>query len=620
MTTAHRDLSSPDLWERSLERSRYRRALLPDGRRRQNRRKGLSTAMAAATMAGPASPMAFAQVSGKIQADVPAETSSKRAIEVREGGLPLRLGSSGALVAQVQKALGIPADGIFGLQTDGAVRRYQARAGLQVDGIVGPATWGALFPQATAAGAADVPPAVKERLERELRRAGARLDAQQSRSVDDLFGSGAQRDSTAERTRAPEDADPGGSEGDPQPAEETPAEAQPGDPPEGGQTQTPTPETAPDEGREPPAPVDTSCGSSTLTTPVKGTVTSPFGPRWGRNHDGVDVAAPAGTAIRAAACGSVTVAGVQSGYGNIVCITHSSTFATCYAHMSRFAVSEGARVRAGQVIGYVGCTGSCTGPHLHFETRVNGEAQDPSPYLNGSRPARASAASRATASSGAAGGPNGATMTAGGGATASGAGAASQASWDGSAGAVAASESVATSASGGQIAAGPTTPTSVPVDVATTAQPVAPTEPVAAPVDPVPAPTPVEPVAAPVEPVAAPVEPVPAPVEPAPVPADPVAAPVEPAPAPVEAAPVPVEPAPAPVEPAAAPVEPAPVPAEPVAAPVEPAAAPAPVEPAATPVSPPPAQPEVTAPAPAAPVPAAPAEADATVSEGAAGQ
>ena len=557
--------------------------------------------------------MAFAQVSGKIQADVPAETSSKRAIEVREGGLPLQLGSSGALVAQVQKVLGIPADGIFGLQTDAAVRRYQARAGLRVDGIVGPATWGALFPRATAAGAADVPPAVKQRLERELRRAGARLDAQQSQSVDDLFGSDARRDSTAERRRAPEDADLGGSKGDPHPAEEAPAGGQPGGSPEGGQTKTTTPETAPDEGREPPAPVDTSCGSSTLTTPVKGTVTSPFGPRWGRNHDGVDIAAPAGTAIRAAACGSVTVAGVQSGYGNIVCITHSSTFATCYAHMSRFAVSQGARVRAGQVIGYVGCTGSCTGPHLHFETRVNGEAQDPSPYLNGSRPVRASAASRATASSGASGGPNGATMTPAGGATASGGGATTQAGWDGSAGAIAANESVATSASGGEIAAAPTTPTSVPVDVATTAQPVAPTEPVAAPVEPVPAPTPVEPVAAPVEPAPVPVEP--APVEQAPVPAEPVAAPVEPTPAPVEAAPAPVEPVAAPVEPAPVPVEPAPVPAEPVAEPAEPAAAPAPVEPAATPVSPPPAQPQATAPAPTAP-----AQAEATVGEGASGQ
>ena len=108
---------------------------------------------------------------------------------------------------------------------------------------------------------------------------------------------------------------------------------------------------------------------------MKGTQTSPFGPRWGRNHDGVDIAAPTGTAIRAAACGSVSFAGQQSGYGNIVCITHTSQFSTCYAHMSRFAVTQGAQVRQGQVIGYVGCTGSCTGPHLHFETRVNGQAQ-----------------------------------------------------------------------------------------------------------------------------------------------------------------------------------------------------------------------------------------------------
>ena len=144
MTTAYRDLSSPELWERSLERSRYRRALLPDGRRRQNRRKGISAAMAAATMAGPASPMAFAQFAGKAQAEVAAATPSKRAIEVREGGLPLQLGSTGALVAEVQKALSIPADGIFGIQTDTAVRRFQARAGIHVDGIVGPVTWRAL--------------------------------------------------------------------------------------------------------------------------------------------------------------------------------------------------------------------------------------------------------------------------------------------------------------------------------------------------------------------------------------------------------------------------------------------------------------------------------------------
>src|SRR4029453_19007973 len=62
---------------------------------------------------------------------------------------------------------------------------------------------------------------------------------------------------------------------------------------------------------------------------------------------------------------------------------HTSQFSTCYAHLSRFGVSSGAQVQQGQVIGYVGCTGSCTGPHLHFETRVNGQAQNPTTYLSG---------------------------------------------------------------------------------------------------------------------------------------------------------------------------------------------------------------------------------------------
>src|SRR5918999_567120 len=123
----HRDLSAPDLWERSLTRSRHRRALLPRARRELNRRKRLSVAAATATMAGPGAPFALAQISGNLQADVAAQTPSKRAIEIREGGLPLMLGSYGDLVAHVQRALQVPADGIFGPQTDMAVRQYQSR-------------------------------------------------------------------------------------------------------------------------------------------------------------------------------------------------------------------------------------------------------------------------------------------------------------------------------------------------------------------------------------------------------------------------------------------------------------------------------------------------------------
>ena len=79
----------------------------------------------------------------------------------------------------------------------------------------------------------------------------------------------------------------------------------------------------------------------------------------------------------------VSFSGVQSGYGNIVCVDHSSALQTCYAHMSRRAATNGQTVRKGQVIGYVGSTGNSTGPHLHFETRVNGQARDPEPYLRG---------------------------------------------------------------------------------------------------------------------------------------------------------------------------------------------------------------------------------------------
>ena len=131
---------------------------------------------------------------------------------------------------------------------------------------------------------------------------------------------------------------------------------------------------------------------------MRGTLTSPYGPRGGRNHDGMDIAAPTGTPVHAAACGTVSLAGQQSGYGNIVCVTHNSQFSTCYAHLSRFAVSNGAQVQQGQVIGYVGCTGSCTGPHLHFETRVGGQAQNPAPYLGGASMPGGSASSSQKAS------------------------------------------------------------------------------------------------------------------------------------------------------------------------------------------------------------------------------
>jgi murein DD-endopeptidase MepM/ murein hydrolase activator NlpD len=121
-----------------------------------------------------------------------------------------------------------------------------------------------------------------------------------------------------------------------------------------------------------------------LIWPIEGTVTSGFGYRWGRMHEGIDIAAPEGTPIRAAASGTVIL--MQSeyesgGYGNYTCIDHGGGLSTCYAHQSSFATSVGASVGQGDLIGYVGNTGHSYGAHLHFEVRINGEATDPLGYL-----------------------------------------------------------------------------------------------------------------------------------------------------------------------------------------------------------------------------------------------
>ena len=118
-----------------------------------------------------------------------------------------------------------------------------------------------------------------------------------------------------------------------------------------------------------------------LIWPLRGPVTSEYGPRWGRMHEGMDISASSGTPIRAAKGGEVIFVGQQGGYGNMTLIDHGGGFVTAYPHQSRFGTTEGATVSQGQVIGFVGCTGSCTGPHLHFETRVNGAAQNPRRYL-----------------------------------------------------------------------------------------------------------------------------------------------------------------------------------------------------------------------------------------------
>jgi murein DD-endopeptidase MepM/ murein hydrolase activator NlpD len=124
-------------------------------------------------------------------------------------------------------------------------------------------------------------------------------------------------------------------------------------------------------------------GGGGMVWPVNGPITSPFCERrsWESCHPGVDIGVPSGTPIRAAASGTVIYAGSMSGYGNLVVIDHAGGLATAYAHQSSIAAGVGASVGQGQVIGYVGCTGHCYGPHLHFEVRVNGTPVDPLGYL-----------------------------------------------------------------------------------------------------------------------------------------------------------------------------------------------------------------------------------------------
>lgn len=122
-------------------------------------------------------------------------------------------------------------------------------------------------------------------------------------------------------------------------------------------------------------------GTGRFVYPMNGTFTSPFGSRWGRLHAGIDIAAPIGTPIRAADGGRVAIAGSVSGYGNYTCIQHSNALSTCYGHQSSIGVRVGQTVSKGQIIGLCGNTGRSTGPHLHFEVRVNGNPQDPMGYL-----------------------------------------------------------------------------------------------------------------------------------------------------------------------------------------------------------------------------------------------
>jgi murein DD-endopeptidase MepM/ murein hydrolase activator NlpD len=118
-----------------------------------------------------------------------------------------------------------------------------------------------------------------------------------------------------------------------------------------------------------------------LAWPVAGRITSHFGMRRGRLHEGLDIAQAAGTPVRAALPGVVLLAGELGAYGNVVVLLHSSALATVYAHLDRVDVTREDRVERGRQLGTVGATGHAFGVHLHFEVRFEGTAVDPLVFL-----------------------------------------------------------------------------------------------------------------------------------------------------------------------------------------------------------------------------------------------
>jgi murein DD-endopeptidase MepM/ murein hydrolase activator NlpD len=134
-------------------------------------------------------------------------------------------------------------------------------------------------------------------------------------------------------------------------------------------------------------PVDPLQQEIQFERPIKGRITSGFGPRMHpiehteKGHQGVDLAGQIGDPVKAIANGRVTFAGVQRGYGNIIIVQHSQDLSSAYAHLSEMSVEVGETVTRGQIIGEVGMTGNSTGPHLHFEIRKNDQQVDPTKFF-----------------------------------------------------------------------------------------------------------------------------------------------------------------------------------------------------------------------------------------------
>jgi murein DD-endopeptidase MepM/ murein hydrolase activator NlpD len=127
--------------------------------------------------------------------------------------------------------------------------------------------------------------------------------------------------------------------------------------------------------------VNPDAAKGALRWPATCQVTSGFGFRWGRRHEGLDIACPHGHPVGAAAAGTILEAGPAGAYGNLVLIDHGGGIVTAYGHNSAILVSAGEKVKAGEIIAREGSTGRSTGPHIHFEVRINGEPRDPRPFL-----------------------------------------------------------------------------------------------------------------------------------------------------------------------------------------------------------------------------------------------
>jgi murein DD-endopeptidase MepM/ murein hydrolase activator NlpD len=133
-----------------------------------------------------------------------------------------------------------------------------------------------------------------------------------------------------------------------------------------------------------PSRAEKNLNTPKFTWPVMGAVSSPFGPRRGTQHEGIDIVARKGTPVKASRSGHVIYSNNRiSGYGNLIIVKHTDSYATVYAHLSAMKVRKGQFVTRGQVIGLVGATGHATSPHLHFEVRNHRIPQDPLSFLHG---------------------------------------------------------------------------------------------------------------------------------------------------------------------------------------------------------------------------------------------